>query len=50
MGAIISIVIPAAPFLLVSPMSYRCFCGSYIFWIVLIYQLLALIPETRDKV
>ncbi len=49
MGAIISIVIPAAPFLLVSPMSYRCFCGSYIFWIVLIYQLLALMPETRDK-
>ena len=50
MGAIVSIVIPAAPFLLVSPMTYRCFCGSYIFWIVLLYQLLALIPKTRDKI
>lgn len=50
MGAIVSIVIPAAPFLIVSPMTYRCFCGSYIFWIVLLYQLLALIPKTRDKI
>lgn len=50
MGTIISIVIPAAPFLLVSPMTYRCFTGSYIFWIVLLYQLLVLIPDTRDKV
>lgn len=49
-GALISIVVPAAPFLIVSPMTYRCFCGSYVFWIVLIYQLFALIPETRDKI
>ena len=50
MGAIISIVIPAIPFFIIAPMSPRCFCGSYIFWIVLFYQLLALIPKTRDKI
>jgi hypothetical protein len=50
MGVIISIVIPTTPFLLVSPMSYRCFLGSYVFWIVFLYQLLALIPDTRDKI
>lgn len=50
MGAIISIVVPAVPFLIVSPMTYRCFCGSYIFWIVLLYQMLSLIPETCDKI
>ena len=43
-------MIPTTPFLLVSPMSYRCFLGSYVFWIVFIYQLLALIPDTRDKI
>lgn len=50
MGTFISIGIPLIPFLILSPLSCRCYVGSYIFWILLLYQLLALIPETRDKI
>lgn len=50
MGMLISIALPVIPFLIISPLSDRCFFGSYVFWMLLIYQLLELIPETREKI
>ena len=49
-GILISVWIPVMPFLIISPMPDRCFFGSYVFWILLIYQLLELIPRKRDAV
>lgn len=49
MGALVSVAVPAAPFVVVSPMTKRCFVGSYIFWLVLLYQMLVLIPDARDR-
>ncbi|MBR3832903.1 MAG: hypothetical protein IKJ73_01150 [Lachnospiraceae bacterium] len=44
---LISILILNAQFLFVNPVTPRCFFGSYIMFILLIYQLMNLVPEEK---